>query len=190
MNIIEIHLILNHIPILGVAFVSLYLLIATIFKNAFMQKVSLWLLLWVALLTIAVYLSGLGAETPVKSLPKVSNAYLQLHEKVARIASVTIWAIGGITLFGLVFLRRKEHLFKYFVRGILAMTLLSTGLFVLTGYLGGQITHSEIRSTPVEGLSTRSITLGVVAIMLVIVIAMIMPLFLHRNQLFKKAENK
>src|SRR5262249_26470063 len=37
---------------------------------------------------------------------------------------------------------------------------------------------------------TRSITLGVVAIMFVIVIAMIMPLFLHRNQLFKKAENK
>ena len=33
MNIIEIHLILNHIPILGVAFVSVYLLVATIFKN-------------------------------------------------------------------------------------------------------------------------------------------------------------
>jgi YVTN family beta-propeller protein len=50
-NIIEIHLILNHIPILGVAFVSLYLLIATIFNNTFMQKVSLWILLCVSLLT-------------------------------------------------------------------------------------------------------------------------------------------
>jgi YVTN family beta-propeller protein len=189
MNIIEIHLILNHIPILGVAFVSVYLLIAIIFKNTFMQKVSLWILLCVALLTIAVYLSGLGAETPVKSLPNVSKAYLQLHEKVARISSMTIWAIGGITLLGLVLLRGREQLFKYLVRGILVMTLLSTGLFILTGYLGGQITHSEIRSTLAEGLSTRSITLGVVAIMLVIVIAIIVPLLLQR-QLFTKTENK
>jgi YVTN family beta-propeller protein len=190
MNSIEIHLILNHIPILGVAFVSLYLLIATIFKNTFMQKASLWILLGVALLTIAVYLSGLGAETPVESLPNVSKALLQLHEKVARISSMTIWAIGGITFLGLVFLRGKEQLFQYFVRGILAMTLLSTGLFILTAYLGGQITHSEIRSTLAEGLSTRSITLGVVAIMLVIVIAMIVPLVLHRSQLFEKVEHK
>jgi YVTN family beta-propeller protein len=190
MNSIEIHLILNHIPILGVAFVSLYLLIATILKNTFMQKASLWILLGVALVTIAVYLSGLGAETPVESLPNVSKALLQLHEKVARISSMTIWAIGGITFLGLVFLRGKEQLFKYFVRGILAMTLLSTGLFVLTGYLGGQITHSEVRSTLAVGLSTRTITVGVVAIMLVIVIAMIVPLVLHRGQLFEKGENK
>jgi YVTN family beta-propeller protein len=190
MNIIEIHLILNHIPIIGVAFVSLYLLIATIFKNTFMQKVSLWILLCVALLTIAVYLSGLGAETPVKSLPNVSKSYLQLHEKVARIASMTIWAIGGITLLGLISLRGKEQLFKYFVRGILAMTLLSTGLFILTGYLGGQITHSEIRSSTAEELSTRSLTLGVVAIMLVIVIAMIVPLLLRRSQLMESERQR
>jgi DNA-binding beta-propeller fold protein YncE len=188
MYIIEMHLILNHVPILGVAFVSVYLLIATIFKNTFMQKVSLWILLCVALLTITVYFSGLGAETPVKTLPNVSKAYLQLHEKVARIASMTIWAIGGITLLGLVLLRGREQLFKYLVRGILAMTLLSTGLFILTGYLGGQITHSEIRSPLAKGLSTRSITLGVVAIMLVIVVAMIVPVLLHRRELFKKTE--
>lgn len=190
MNSIEIHLILNHIPILGVAFVSLYLLIAIIFKNMFMQKVSLWILLGVALLTIAVYLSGLKAETPVESLPNTSKAFLQLHEKVARISSMTIWAIGGITFLGLAFLRKKQQLFKYFVRGILAMTLLSTGLFILTGYLGGQISHSEIRSTLAEGLSTRAITLGVVAIMFVIVVAMIVPLVLHRSQIFEKVENK
>ena len=90
MNSIEIHLILNHIPILGVAFVSLYLMIATIVKNTFMQKVSLWILLSVALVTIIVYLSGLRAETLVESLPNPSKALLQLHEKVARISSLTI----------------------------------------------------------------------------------------------------
>ena len=133
MHSIEIHLILNHIPILGVAFVSLYLVIATIVKNTFMQKVSLWILLGVALVTIIVYLSGLRAETLVESLPNASKALLQLHEKVARISSLTIWAIAGITLLGLTFLRSKEQLFQYFVRGILAMTLLSTALFILTG---------------------------------------------------------
>lgn len=186
LNIIEIHLILNHIPIIGVAVVSAYLLIAIIFKNTFMQKVSLWFLLCLAVVTIGVYLSGLGAETPVKSLPGVSNFYLQLHEKVARIAAMTIWAIGGITFLGLLFLRNRELLFKYFVRGVFAMTLLSNALFILTGYLGGQITHAEIRSTLGEGISTRAISLGVIAIMAVILIAMIVPLFLHRNQIFKK----
>src|SRR5947209_13256573 len=112
MSSIEIHLILNHIPILGVAFVSLYLLIATIFKNIFMQKVSLWILLGVALVTIGVYLSGLRAEAPIENLPNVSKALLQLHEKVARISSLTIWAIAGITFLGLVLLRGKEQVFQ------------------------------------------------------------------------------
>lgn len=188
MSIIEIHLILNHIPIIGVALVGVYLFIGIIFKNIFMQKVSLWLLLSLALVTVAVYFSGLGAEAPAKSLPNVSSTYLQLHEKVARIATITIVLIGGIILLGLVLLKNRDQLFTYFVRGVFAMTLLSTGLFILTGYLGGQITHSEIRSTLAEGISTRAITLGVIAIMAVIVIALVVPLLLHRNQVFKKAE--
>ena len=155
-----------------------------------MQKISLWILLGVALMTIGVYLSGLRAEVPVESLPNASKALLQLHEKVARISSLTIWAIAGITLLGLTFLRGKEQLFQNFVRGILAMTLLSTGLFILTGYLGGQIAHPEFRSTVGEGLSTRYITLGVVAIMLVIVITMIVPLLLHRSQLVESERQR
>lgn len=189
MNSIEIHLILNHIPILGIAFISLYLLIALCFKQLFIQKVSLWLLVGLAVLTVAVYLSGLGAEEPAKAVPGVSIAYLQLHEKVARLATLTVCFIGGMTLLGLILLSKRVQLFTYFVRGIFAMTLLSTALFILTGYLGGQITHTEIRSSLAQGLSTRTITLGIIATMTVIVIAMIVPLLLHKDQLFKKAEH-
>ena len=187
---IEIHLILNHVPIIGMAFISLYLFIALCFRQLFMQKVSLWLLVGLAVLTVAVYLSGLGAEEPAKAVPGVSIAYLQLHEKVARLATLTVCFIGGITLLGLVLLRKRVRLFTYFARGIFAMTLLGTALFILTGYLGGQITHTEIRSSLAQGLSTRTITLGIIAMMTVIVIAMIVPVLLHRDQLFKKAEHE
>lgn len=187
MSIIEIHLILNHIPIIGVAFVSAELLIGLVWKNTFLQKVSLYFLIAFAIISIAVYFSGLGSEDLVKALPGVSNVYLQLHEKVARISSVTVWFIGGLTVLGLVFLREREELFKYFVRGVFAMSLLSTGLFVLTGYLGGQITHEEIRSTLAEGLSTRALSIGVVGVMAVILLTMLLPLFFNRDKIFKKA---
>ena len=120
-------------------------------KNTFLQKVSLYFLIAFAIISIAVYVSGLGSEDLVKTLPGVSKSYLQLHEKVARISSLTVWFVGGLTVLGLAFLRGREQLFSYFVRGIFAMSLLCTGLFVLTGYLGGQITHAEIRSTLAQG---------------------------------------
>jgi DNA-binding beta-propeller fold protein YncE len=187
MNIIEIHLILNHIPIIGVAFVSAELLIGLVWKNIFLQKVSLYFLIAFAVISIAVYFSGLGSEDLVKTLPGVSHVSLQLHEKVARISSVTVWFVGGLTVLGLAFLRGREELFRYFVRGIFAMSLLSTGLFVLTGYLGGQITHAEIRSTLAEGLSTRTLSMGVVGVMAVILLAMLLPLYFNRDKIFKKA---
>ena len=187
MNIIEIHLILNHIPMIGVAFVSAELLIGLVWKNTFLQKVSLCFLIAFAIISIAVYVSGLGSEDLVKTLPGVSKTYLQLHEKVARISSLTVWFVGGLTVLGLAFLRGREQLFSYFVRGIFAMSLLCTGLFVLTGYLGGQITHAEIRSTLAQGLSTRTLSIGVVGVMAVILLAMLLPLFLNRDKLFGRA---
>jgi DNA-binding beta-propeller fold protein YncE len=184
MNIIEIHLILNHIPIIGVAFVSTELLIGLVWKNTFLQKVSLYFLIAFAIISIAVYVSGLGSEDLVKTLPGVSKAYLQLHEKVARISSLTVWFVGGLTILGLACLRGRAELFRYFVRGIFAMSLLCTGLFVLTGYLGGQITHAEIRSALAQGLSTRTLSIGVVVVMAVVLLAMLLPLFLNRDKLF------
>src|SRR5512135_2536401 len=103
MNIIEIHLILNHIPMIGVAFVSAELLIGLVWKNTFLQKVSLYFLIAFAIISIAVYVSGLGSEDLVKTLPGVSKTYLQLHEKVARISSLSVWFVGGLTVLGLIF---------------------------------------------------------------------------------------
>jgi DNA-binding beta-propeller fold protein YncE len=187
MNIIELHLIMNHIPIIGMAFVSVELLIGLVLKNMFLQKVALYFLIAFAVIGVAAYFSGLGSEDLVKNLPGVSKAYLQLHEKVARISSFTVWFIGGLTFLGLVFLRGRDELFKYFVRGIFTMSLLSTGLFVLTGYLGGQITHAEIRTTLAERLSTRTLSIGVVGIMAVILLAMSIPLLFNRHKIFKNA---
>ncbi|MFL5660140.1 MAG: hypothetical protein ACJ8BW_02180 [Ktedonobacteraceae bacterium] len=107
---------------------------------------------------------------------------------MARIATVTTCAIGGIAFLSVVVLRNRDELFKYFIRGIFAMTLLSTALFTLTGYLGGQIRHTEISSTLAEGLPTRTITIGVTGIMMVIVIIMIVPLYLNKDKIFKKVE--
>lgn len=188
MSVVEIHLIMNHIPIIGIAFVSVQLFLGLVYKNTFLQKVALWFLISCALVSIAVYFSGLGSEDIVKPLPGTSIAYLQLHEKVARIATVTTCAIGGIAFLSVVVLRNRDELFKYFIRGIFAMTLLSTALFTLTGYLGGQIRHTEISSTLAEGLPTRTITIGVTGIMMVIVIIMIVPLYLNKDKIFKKVE--
>src|SRR6266567_7453446 len=98
---LDIHLIVNHIPILGVAFVALLLLIALFFKNTFMQKVSLWFLVGCAVFAAVALLSGKEADHLIKSVPDISPAYLHAHEQIADLSTYTVWFTGGLALIGL-----------------------------------------------------------------------------------------
>ena len=74
---VHVHLMLNHIPVLGMVFTSLLLAYALIRDQAELRKAALALFILLALVTPAVYLSGEGAEEGVEHLAGVSEAAIE-----------------------------------------------------------------------------------------------------------------
>ncbi len=144
MSATHLHLILNHLPTLGVVFAGVLFAVARLNRNAQFQRLSLWFLVVFALTAIPVYLTGESAEEVAERLPGVSEAVIERHEEAAFTALVAAEVLGGLALLGAVLFRRAVQIPAYFAAGVLALTLSATGLFAWTGYLGGQIRHTEI----------------------------------------------
>jgi uncharacterized membrane protein len=148
LNAAHLHLMLNHIPILGSIFITVLFIIALIYRNVFLQKVSLWSLAVVALFTAATYITGDKSQDLVQNLPGVSDTMLHLHEQAAKIGLLLMFVTGIIALGGAFFYRHKPKLPRFLLTVVLVILLLNSGVFTYIGFLGGQILHAEIRPTP------------------------------------------
>jgi hypothetical protein len=110
-----------------------------------------------AVVAIAVYLTGEPAEAVVEDLPDVLDSAIESHEKAALIAVTELFVLGIVALAGLI-RSRGRAISKRLTLVVLAMSIVSAGAFAVTGFLGGKIRHSEIRSeTPAEGMTPQFI---------------------------------
>ncbi len=146
LSMAHIHLLINHVPILGSFFVLTLFIIALVFKNGFLQKLSLWFLAAVALSTAVAYVSGDGTKRAVRGLPQVSDAAISLHEQAARYGLIFMFLVGVVSLGGIFFYRKQSILPAYLRITVLVLLLISVAVMTYIGFLGGQIMHPEIRS--------------------------------------------
>jgi hypothetical protein len=145
MTLTHLHLVLNHIPIVGTLVAGVIFVIALRWRNPQLERLVLGFLLVFALLTIPVYLTGEPAEHVAERLPGVAEAVIDRHEDAALAALVAVEILGASALAGLA-LFRQRLLPRAFAVALVALIVVTTGLFGWTGYLGGQIRHTEIRT--------------------------------------------
>ncbi len=144
MGAAHLHLILNHVPVLGVLFAGLLLGAALWYRSPQFQRLALVVMVGSALVAVPVYLTGEAAEDTVEGMTAVSEAAIERHADAAEASIVAIGVLGGLALLGVIAFRRAAGVPKVFAAGLLALTLTTTGLFAWTGYLGGQIRHTEL----------------------------------------------
>src|SRR5438128_933477 len=131
MSAAHVHLLLNHIPILGNIFGLLLLCYGMGRKNDEIERASLGVFVLTALLTIPVYLSGDGAAQIVGNLPGVSTAIIEHHDNAATITIVAIEILGAVSLLGLWLSRRsRRELRGWMILGVLLLAMISSGLGV------------------------------------------------------------
>lgn len=145
MNLVHLHLMLNHIPVIGTAFAVILLGGGLIRRSDELKKAALWAFVLAAAIAIPVYLTGEPAEGAVEHLPGVTEAAIEQHEESATIALVLILTLGGIAGAGLVVLRTKT-LPQWFALTLFTLSLVTSGILAWTANLGGQIRHTEIRA--------------------------------------------
>jgi uncharacterized membrane protein len=151
MNWAHVHLLLTHVPVIGVLFGLIALVVALVKDSKELKVASLSLFVIAALLTIPVYFTGEPAEEVVEHLPGVAESLIEQHEEAAQVSLVAMGILGVIALTGLIIFRRV-HIPRWFTVSVLALALVVSGSLTWTANLGGQIRHTEIRSSSVASL--------------------------------------
>ncbi|HQV54712.1 MAG: hypothetical protein IPN82_00575 [Chitinophagaceae bacterium] len=149
MNSAQIHLALNHMPLLLSLLGGILLIIGMIKKNASFKSLSLYLLVAAALFTAPVYLTGEGTEEMVEHLTGVNESAIEKHEDMAKITMVIIAITGAISLIGL-FLQKNIRFSKLILGITLVLSFASFGTMAQTAHLGGLIRHSELQNGSVS----------------------------------------
>lgn len=145
MNPAHLHLLTNHLPVLGTLFGLCLLLFAQIRKSDELKKVSFGVFFLVALLSIPSYVSGEPAEEQVENIATVSKVFLEQHEDAAKVAFVGVLVLGALGLVGLLRYRFGKCACKWFSPVVIVAALVVTATMMWTANLGGKIRHSEIR---------------------------------------------
>jgi len=157
MNATHLHLLLNHVPVLGTAFGLGLLVFGMWRKSSELQKAALGTFVIAALVGVPAYLTGEPAEEGVESLPGVTEAFIEQHESAASIAFTGIVALGVIAMIGLFLFRRGKAVATWFATLMLVGALAVSVLMAWTANLGGQIRHTEIRpnATPSKAAPSK-----------------------------------
>jgi biotin transporter BioY len=149
MNSSQIHLALTHIPVV-LSFVGLVMLIVALLKrNDLLTKTSFYIFLMAGLFALPVYFTGEDTEEIVEHLPGISESIISRHEQFATISLTMTLLCAAISLAGLVFYKYPNvaRLIRY---TLFAFAFGSAGAMAQTAHLGGQIRHTEIRSSAVS----------------------------------------
>lgn len=147
MNQAHLHLLLNHLPILGVLFGLLVLISGLLLNNQAVKQTALGLFVLAAICAIPAYLTGEGAEELVENLPGVTETLIERHEERA---NFFLGIVGGLGILSLItwYAGAKQHKAAAVLYAFtLVVALSSMALAQQVGVSGGEIRHTEIRST-------------------------------------------
>lgn len=143
MNLPHIHLMLNHVPVLGTLFGLALLAWGIVRRNDSLQRAALLTFTVVALIAIPVYLTGEPAEEVVEHLAGTVDGAIEPHEDAALISFIAMELLGALALGALVLSRTRFNP-ALVVRAALAVALITGGLMAWTANLGGRIRHAEV----------------------------------------------
>jgi glucan phosphoethanolaminetransferase (alkaline phosphatase superfamily) len=144
MSLVHIHLLLNHVPVVGALVAVLLFAAALLLRDVVSTKFALAFTAGLAVVAIAVYFTGEPAEDAVEHLAGVTKASIHEHEEAAELTTIVIGVLGGLSLLALLWLRSRRAPRWMAAAGVVG-TLAISALMGWTANLGGQIRHTEIQ---------------------------------------------
>lgn len=145
MNGAQLHLMLNHLPVMGALFSLLLLAWSLIRRSAEIQKLALAIALLAGLSSVPAYLAGEPAEEVIEHMAGVDEAYIEEHESMGKFAlwcGVALGVAAGAALAAGV---KNPRWLSAGTAITLLASVLVFGVMGYTAHLGGQIRHPEIR---------------------------------------------
>ncbi|MCM0607363.1 MAG: hypothetical protein KA715_14835 [Xanthomonadaceae bacterium] len=145
MNIGYIHLVTNHLPIIGIPVALAFYLFALKKPNQTLLRYSTLVLSLLLLSTVIVFFTGEPAEDAIESINGVLKSSIEDHEEIGKIAFIFASISGALGLFT-TFFKTTSDKPNIFHKALAALTLLTILLLGWTGLKGGKIRHTEFNS--------------------------------------------
>lgn len=150
MNQAHLHLIITHLPIFG-SLLGAFVLGYGLWSKSNSTKIAAYGLFVLSAIGAGIaYLTGEGAEEVVEKIQGISENIIGQHEEFAMYSLVSLIALGVSSLFALYVTYKNTTLAKTASLITLTLSLVSFALVAQTGYLGGQIRHTEISTGVVQ----------------------------------------
>lgn len=147
MNWVHIHLMTNHVPVIGTTMGALILGYALWKNSAEMKRFGLGYFVVLGAIAILVYFTGGPAKEAIEHLPGFSEAIVERHEEASIFALVALLLVSTLSLVGLVF--RSLHLAqrRFYWPALMSGVVVTAGLMGWVANLGGRVRHTEINGS-------------------------------------------
>lgn len=145
MNSAHIHLILNHVPIIGIILGSLFLVLFFVKREVSYIMIGLMIFIITGLITIPTFTSGEGAEEILERLVGVEEIRIEKHEELGEKALIFIEVISAFSLIYLIVIKLKKKISNAMVFIILLLSIGCIALLLFVNNSGVEIRHGEIR---------------------------------------------
>lgn len=148
MNQTHIHLLITHLPIFGSILGGLVLTYGLWTKSNNTKIAAYYIFIISAMGAGIAYLTGEAAEETAENIQGIVKDVIEEHEHFSVYALVSLIILGVTSICAVFLTNRKPLLEKKVAIIILFVSFVSFGLVARTGYLGGQIRHTEINNPP------------------------------------------
>jgi hypothetical protein len=141
-NYPHLHLIINHVPILGSVFALLLVLWGMARGSREVRRLALWVALIAGLSVYPAYFTGEEAHEQVEDYPGFDHDATEEHEEAAEFSLIVLLVSAGAAGVAL-FLGRGDRTEPGWARGAVLLGLVaSTAAVARTAWVGGEITRS------------------------------------------------
>ena len=149
MDELQIHLLFNHVPVIGTVAALLVVIIGLVMKNNAVRMTGLAVYLAMALAVVPTYLTGEGAEDRIENIAGISKEVIETHEDMAQF---TLWimlataAIAAVALFA----QWKSMSIAPLISTMFVVIAIGASIQIgLTAHEGGKIRRPDLGSQPV-----------------------------------------
>jgi len=146
MDFTHLHLIITHLPIFGIL-LGILVLIYGLYTNSSQTLFASYLVFSVVCLGgLIAYVTGESAEETVEHIRGISQSLVESHEESAELSIIGFGILGIISFLVLFFANKLMAFNRKIAIVILVLSIICFALAARTGYLGGQIRHTEVGS--------------------------------------------
>jgi hypothetical protein len=166
MNAAHLHILLNHLPVVGEIFSVCLMLYGFLRKNLEVKRAALWAIVVTGICAVAANLTGGPAAKMIMGLSIVSLERIIEHARAANFALWTSALAGSLALMALLLTRDvpKLHPAPKFMNitmiASFAVALFALSTLVRTSELGGKIRHTEVNVTDAQALDSAKKMMG------------------------------